>query len=92
LVIVGTGPAGSVAGPASLTVVDVRTGVERVTPLRRAHERVAVRPDGRVAYLTGGYLLETGAWNGVSVVDVETGGLLRELSVPSRPLGVVVLP
>jgi DNA-binding beta-propeller fold protein YncE len=92
LVIVGTGPAGSVAGPASLTVVDVRTGVERVTPLRRAHERVAVRPDGRLAYLTGGYLLETGAWNGVSVVDVETGGLLRELSVPSRPLGVVVLP
>lgn len=91
-VIVGTGPAGSVEGPASLTVVDIETGEERVTPLRRAHERVAVRADGRRAYLSGGYLLEAGAWDGVSVVDLATGRVVREIRVPSRPLGIAVLP
>ena len=72
--------------------MDVDTGSERVTPLRRAHERVAVSPDGRRAYLTGGYLLETGAWDGVTVVEVATGRVLRELRVPARPLGIAVLP
>lgn len=91
-VIVGTGPAGSVEGPVSLTVVDIETGEERVTPLRRVHERVAVGPDGRRAYLSGGYLLEAGAWDGVSVVDIDTGRVLRELRVPGRPLGIAVLP
>ncbi|MGL6278164.1 MAG: YncE family protein [Gaiella sp.] len=91
-VIVGTGPAGDVDGPTSVSVVDLRTGAERVSPLRRAHERVAVSPDGATAYLTGGYLLETGAWEGVSVVDVASGEVVRELRVPQRPLGLVVLP
>jgi len=48
--------------------------------------------DGRLAYLTGGYLLETGAWDGVSVVDLASGKVVRELRAPRRPLGIVVLP
>ncbi len=54
--------------------------------------QVAVGPDGRRAYLSGGYLLEAGAWDGVTVVDIDTGRVLRELRVPARPLGIAVLP
>jgi DNA-binding beta-propeller fold protein YncE len=89
LLIVGTGPAGGANGDPSLTLYDLATDAETVLPLRRPHERVAVSPDGRWAYLTGGYLLG-GGWDGLTVVD-----LLRrtteEIPVPDRPLDAVPL-
>jgi DNA-binding beta-propeller fold protein YncE len=92
LVIVGTGPAGEATGPPSLTVLDLLTRRERVLELRRAHEQVAVSADGRTAFLTGGYLLEQGAWDGVTAVDLGRGRVVAEIPVPGRPLGIVVLP
>lgn len=89
-VIIGTGPAGNAYGPPSLTVVDVTGANERLLPLRRAHELVALSPDGRYAYLSGGNLLD-GGWNGLTVVDLESGAT-RELPVPGAPVGVAVLP
>ena len=91
VVVVGTGPAGDVDGPPSLTIVDLRTGGERIVPLARAHEDVGLSGDGSRAYLTGGYLLGRGAWDGLTVVDVETGSVIRELPVPERPLGIAVV-
>ena len=88
IVVVGTGPAGDVDGPPSLTIVDLRTGGERIVPLARAHEDVSLSGDGSRAYLTGGYLLGRGAWDGVTAIDVETGTVIRELPVPDRPLGI----
>ena len=74
-----------------LTIVDLRTGGERIVPLARAHEDVSLSGDGSRAYLTGGYLLGRGAWDGLTVIDVETGTVIRELPVPDRPLGIAVV-
>ncbi len=90
LLVVGTGPFGNASGPPSLTVRDMRGGRERVWPLHRLHEQVAVSRDGRTAWLTGGFTL-AGAWNGLTAVDLASGRT-RELRVPGRPLGIVVLP
>ena len=90
LVIVGTGPAGGVNGGPSLSVVDLLGTGERVFPLQREHELVAISPDGQLAYLTGGYLLN-GGWDGITVVNLATGAT-RELTVPARPLGIAVAP
>ena len=90
LLVVGTGPFGNAAGPPSLTVRDVASGREQVWPLRRLHEQVAVSSDGATAWLTGGFTL-AGFWNGLTALDLATGGT-REVRVPGRPLGIVVLP
>lgn len=90
LAIVGTGPAGGVAGGPSLTVVDLDNGREEVLPLARPHERVALSPDGRRAFLTGGYLFADGGWDGITVVDLQTRSV-GEIAVPDRPLDVTVL-
>jgi DNA-binding beta-propeller fold protein YncE len=90
LLVVGTGPFGNASGPPSLTVRTLATGRERVWPLRRLHEQVAVSTDGRTAWLTGGFTL-AGYWNGLTGVELATGRT-RELRVPGRPLGVAVLP
>lgn len=89
LVIVGTGPAGDVSGPPSLTVLDLSNGAERVVPLGRPHEQVALTRDGRHAFLTGGYLLGRG-FDGLTAIDLETGAR-RRVPVPDLPLDVVVL-
>jgi streptogramin lyase len=89
LLVVGTGPAGGAAGRPSLTVFDLASRQETILPLDKAHERVAVSPDGRFAYLTGGYLL--GGWDGMTVVDLDTR-TTKEMAVPDRPLDVHVLP
>jgi YVTN family beta-propeller protein len=89
LLIVGTVPAGSVDGAPSLTVFDTQTGRETILPLPRPHERVAVSPDGRQAYLTGGYLLN-GGWDGLTIVDLQTRKM-RELNVPDSPQDIVIL-
>jgi DNA-binding beta-propeller fold protein YncE len=90
LLIVGTGPAGGASRAPSLTIYDLAARAESVLPLARPHERVAVSPDGRRAYLTGGYLLP-GGWNGMTVVDLERR-TTEEVAVPDQPLDVASLP
>lgn len=91
LLIVGTGAAGSATSDASLSIVNLATGDERVVPLSRPHEWVAASPDGREAYLTGGYTFANGGWDGLTIVDLQTL-VTRELPVPDRPQDIVVLP
>ena len=89
LAIVGSGPAGEATGGPSLTLLTLADGTERIIPLARPHELVAFSPDGTEAYLTGGYLLE-GGWDGITVVDLDSGQT-REFVTPARPLGIVVV-
>jgi DNA-binding beta-propeller fold protein YncE len=89
--IVGTGPAGSASGPPSLTLFDPN-GVETgVLPLEKPHEMVAITNDCSSAYLTGGYTFANGGWDGISVVDLESGHM-TEIAVPNRPLWLTLLP
>ncbi|MFE9560470.1 hypothetical protein ACFYM0_05115 [Streptomyces sp. NPDC006487] len=89
LLVVGTGAVepGKGKGP-SLTVRSA-DGSERVYPLDGPHEDVAVSRDGRTAYVTGGYTRD-GYWNGITVVDLDSGNS-RRLAAGSRPLGIAVL-
>lgn len=89
LLVVGTGPAGGVSGGPSLTILDLASGAEEILSLSKPHELIAVSPDGRRAYLTGGYLL-TGGWDGLTVVDLDAR-TTRELPVPDGPLDIAVL-
>ena len=52
---------------------------------------VAVGPDGRYAYLTGGYTFAGGGWDGLTIVDLDRL-TTRELPVPDRPLDIAILP
>lgn len=76
-------------GKPNLSVFDLRTGRERVIPLERPHEDIAVSNDGRVAYLTGGYT--RGGWRGISAVSLRSGRV-REIALDDEPLGIAVLP
>ncbi|NEC93131.1 hypothetical protein G3I71_47090, partial [Streptomyces sp. SID12501] len=69
----------------------VRTpdGTERIHPLQGPHEDVAVSRDGRTAYVSGGFTRD-GYWNGITVVDLSTGGARRP-AAGDRPLGIAVL-
>lgn len=91
LYVIGTGPSGEAAGPPQLDVIDVAqlTEVDQI-PLARPHEKIALSPDGRTAYLTGGFQL-AGGWDGITVLDLAKK-TAREIAVPDRPLGIVVLP
>ncbi|MDI2129094.1 YncE family protein [Yinghuangia seranimata] len=89
LLVVGTGSDGTVDGPPSLTIRE-KDGRERVVRLQGAHEDVAVSRDGKTAYVTGGFTRD-GYWNGITVVDVDSGTAQR-VAAGARPLGVVVLP
>jgi DNA-binding beta-propeller fold protein YncE len=91
LLIVGTGPAGGVSGSAGLSIVDLETGAEQHIPLARPHENVAASPDGRYAFLTGGYTFADGGWDGLTIVDLDKL-TLRELPIPDRPLDIAILP
>ena len=75
-------------GP-NLSIYDLASRRERVLPLRRPHEDLAVSADGRAAYLTGGYT--RGGWNGITIVTLASGRT-RELPLPGMPLGIAVLP
>lgn len=90
-VIVGTGPAGSASGPPSLTVFNPDGAETAVLRLERPHEMAVIADDCSTAYLTGGYTFANGGWDGISVVDLESGAV-RSISVPDRPLGIVLLP
>ncbi|MFD5087225.1 hypothetical protein ACFWOG_31875 [Kitasatospora sp. NPDC058406] len=90
LYVVGTGPIDPAtdAGP-SLTIRSP-DGTERVLPLDGPHETVTLSPDGRTAYVAGGFTRE-GGWNGLTLVDTATGRTTR-LPVGHLPLSVAVLP
>ncbi|MGN9793029.1 YncE family protein [Streptomyces sp. OZ13] len=89
LLAVGTGPIDpSEDGGPSLTV-RTKDDKEKVIPLEGPHEYVAVSADERTAYVTGGFTRD-GYWNGMTVVDLDTGDT-RRLAAGERPLGIVVL-
>nr|WP_235967481.1 YncE family protein [Streptomyces mesophilus] len=89
LLAVGTGPIdpSSDEGP-SLTVRSP-DGKEKVIELEGPHEDVAVSADGGTAYVTGGFTRD-GYWNGITVVDLDSGDT-RRLPAGERPLGIAVL-
>lgn len=78
-----------VGGSPNLSVYELAAGRERVLPLRRPHEDIAVSADGRTAYLTGGYT--RGGWSGMTVVTL-ANGRMRELRLPAEPLGIATIP
>ncbi|MEU6620531.1 YncE family protein [Streptomyces litmocidini] len=89
LLTVGTGPIDPDADRGPSLTVRAPDGAERVHPLEGPHENVAVSRDGRTAYVTGGFTRD-GYWDGLTVVDLDTGDT-RRLPAGSRPLGIAVL-
>lgn len=93
LLVVGVGEIGGAKRGPSLTIRDVERGEEVVVPLEKGHENVEEwldSPDGRAkAVLTGGST-SRGAWDGLTIIDLETHEL-SEVAVPGRPqMGVFV--
>ncbi|MGW7470577.1 YncE family protein [Streptomyces cyaneofuscatus] len=91
LLVVGTGPIGADDEDPSLTV-RAPDGKERTVPLEGPHEDVAVSPDGRTAYVTGGFTRD-GYWNGITVVDLNNDEKNKpiRLEAGNRPLGIAIL-
>ncbi|WP_030689093.1 YncE family protein [Streptomyces globisporus] len=89
LLAVGTGPIDPDGDRGPSLTVRTPGGAERVLPLEGPHESVAVSRDGRTAYVTGGFTRD-GYWDGLTVVDLDTGDT-RRLPAGSRPLGIAVL-
>ncbi|MFG2429591.1 YncE family protein [Streptomyces sp. NPDC048590] len=89
LFVVGTGPIDPAEDHGPSLTVRAPDGEERVIPLDGPHEEVAVAPDGRTAYVSGGFT-RNGYWNGISVVDLTTGEVKR-VGVGRRPLGIAIL-
>ncbi|MFF9912498.1 YncE family protein [Streptomyces sp. NPDC013457] len=89
LFVVGTGPIDPSEDEGPSLTVRAPDGTERVYPLEGPHEDVAVSEDGRTVYVTGGFTRD-GWWDGITVVDVESGGT-RRLPAGERPLGIAVL-
>ncbi|MEU1225806.1 hypothetical protein [Streptomyces sp. NPDC005828] len=89
LLTVGTGPIDPDVDRGPSLTVRTPGGAERVYPLEGPHESVAVSRDGRTAYVTGGFTRD-GYWDGLTVVDLDTGDT-RRLPAGSRPLGIAVL-
>ncbi|MFD7325899.1 YncE family protein [Streptomyces sp. NPDC059875] len=89
LLVVGTGPIDPDEDEGPSLTVRTPEGAERIHPLEGPHENVTVTADGRTAYVTGGFTRD-GYWNGITVVDLETGDT-RRLAVGERPLGIAVL-
>lgn len=89
LLIVGTGAAGGAMLGPSLTLFDTLSNTDEVLPLDRPHEKITISPDGRLAFLTGGYLL-AGGWDGLTIFDIQSR-TFTELPVPDRPQDIVIL-
>ncbi|WP_420034847.1 hypothetical protein ACN2WE_22525 [Streptomyces sp. cg28] len=89
LFVVGTGPIDPAEDEGPSLTVRTKDGREKVIPLDGPHEDVAVSADGRTAYVTGGFTRD-GYWNGITVVDVDSGDT-RRLAAGERPLGVAVV-
>ncbi|MGD6744167.1 hypothetical protein ACOKM3_20230 [Streptomyces sp. BH106] len=89
LLAVGTGPIDPSTDEGPSLTVRAPGGKEKVVPLDGPHEDVAVSEDGRTAYVTGGFTRD-GYWNGITVVDIDSGDT-RRLAAGERPLGIAVL-
>jgi YVTN family beta-propeller protein len=89
LLVVGTGPIDPSSDDGPSLTVRRPDGAETVVPLDGPHEDVAVSPDGRTAYVTGGFTRD-GHWNGITVVDLGSERT-RRLPAGNRPLGIAVL-
>ncbi|MFD8986145.1 hypothetical protein [Streptomyces sp. NPDC059564] len=89
LLVVGTGAVDPSDGKGPSLTVRSPDGTERVIALDGPHEDVAVSRDGATAYVTGGFTRD-GYWNGLTVVDLTSGGVHR-IAAGSRPLGIAVL-
>ncbi|GAA2265683.1 lipoprotein [Streptomyces atrovirens] len=89
LVIVGTGPIDPSEDEGPSLTVRTEDGREKVIALEGPHESVAVSADECTAYVTGGFTRD-GHWNGISVVDLDSGDT-RRLAAGERPLGIAVL-
>nr|WP_202455353.1 hypothetical protein [Streptomyces sp. SID8367] len=89
LFVVGTGPIDPAEDEGPSLTVRTKDGREKVIPLEGPHEDVAVSADGRTAYVTGGFTRD-GYWNGITVVDVDSGDT-RRLAAGERPLGIAVV-
>jgi YVTN family beta-propeller protein len=89
LLAVGTGPIDPSQDEGPSLTVRTKDGKEKVIPLDGPHEDVAVSKDGRTAYVTGGFTRD-GYWNGITVVDLDSGDTHR-VTAGSRPLGIAVL-
>ncbi|MFE6993183.1 YncE family protein, partial [Streptomyces pharetrae] len=85
LLVVGTGPIDPAADEGPSLTVRAPDGAETVIPLDGPHEDVAVSPDGRTAYVTGGFTRD-GHWDGITVVDLEAHET-RRLAAGERPRG-----
>ncbi|MDQ0917890.1 YncE family protein [Paenibacillus sp. V4I5] len=90
LLIVGIGAAGSATGKPNLTVLDIAAHAEKIIPLTRMHQMVSSSSDGRYAYLTGGVTYADTGWNGMTVVDLQSGAV-RDFEIPDYPLDVQLL-
>ncbi|MGW5640335.1 hypothetical protein [Streptomyces sp. NPDC003832] len=88
LLVVGTGPIDPAEDEGPSLTVRPPDGRERVIPLDGPHEDVVAV--GRTAYVTGGFTRD-GYWDGLTVVDLDTGET-RRLAAGHRPLGIAVLP
>ena len=89
LLTVGTGAFGNATGRPNLSILDLDSGGERVVPLARPHETVAVWIDGsgaEHAAIAGGNTRNEG-WDGVTLVDLETHEL-RTIDVPGYPQAI----
>ncbi|MCT7354710.1 hypothetical protein N4P33_21480 [Streptomyces sp. 15-116A] len=89
LLAVGTGPIDPSRDEGPSLTVRTPDGEEKVIPLEGPHEDVAVSADERTAYVTGGFTRD-GYWNGITVVDLDSGDT-RRLAAGERPLGIAVL-
>ncbi|MFE1955677.1 YncE family protein [Streptomyces sp. NPDC059524] len=89
LLAVGTGPIDPAQDEGPSLTVRSKDGEEKVIPLKGPHEDVAVSKDGKTAYVTGGFTRD-GYWNGITVVDLDSGDTHR-LAAGARPLGIAVL-
>ncbi len=90
MLIVGTGPADQVNGGPNLTLYDIESQAERIIPLSKEHEQIAVNQDGRYAWLSGGQSF-TGGWEGISRIDLKTAEV-TEFPVSGQPFGITFLP
>lgn len=88
--IVGTGPAGGASEGPSLSIVNLESGAETIHPLDRPHEQAIWTSDGAGALLTGGYTFAGGGWNGLTLVNPETGET-TEYPVGIQPLDIARL-
>lgn len=89
LLAVGTGPIDPSEDEGPSLTIRTPGGKEKVVPLDGPHEDVAVSDDGGTAYVTGGFTRD-GYWNGITVVDIDSGDT-RRLAAGERPLGIAVL-